>query len=77
MKKNKDKYVLVNVLFGFPIGKVKKSRSQFGVNIGHKTKYYATPEEMVEAWCRLGPIQQFSIRPAVLNGNEYTLLVGY
>lgn len=62
-------FALVNCLFGFPLGKIKRN----GI-VGSKPKYYQTSQELAIAYSKLSPLQRTVIAPAMLQGDTYTMI---
>ncbi len=58
-------YALVNVVFGFPIGKIKRNG-----RVGKHPKYYASVNDVNHAYNKLTPLQQCSIIPALINADD-------
>lgn len=67
MADNARDYVLVNVLFGFVLGRIKRNGK-----IGKRPKYYKTPIAVFHAYNKLNLLQRMVIKPAKLDFDTMT-----
>ncbi len=58
-------YALVNVVFGFPLGRIKRNG-----RVGKNPKYYASGKAVTHAYNKLTPLQQCTIIPALINADD-------
>ncbi len=61
-------YALMNTMFSFPIGRIKRNGK-----VGKKPKYYKTGFELEKAYHKLSGLQRLVIVPAEIEANhEYS-----